>query len=79
MKKLLSIIFLTFFWSSTSYTSDLTDPNEIFKALHEIKSKGIYKGKTGFVMRRNNEKNFSKFLKSCPAIPNSAAPFFFAS
>jgi murein DD-endopeptidase MepM/ murein hydrolase activator NlpD len=71
MKKLLSIIFLTFFWSSTSYTSDLTDPNEIFKALHEIKSKGIYKGKTGFVMRRNNEKNFSKF----PIIlPKNSAP-----
>ena len=33
--------------------------------------KGIYKGKTGFVMRRNNEKNFSKF----PIIlPKNSAP-----
>ena len=57
MIKFLLIIFFTFFWSITNYASDLTDPNEIFKALHEIKSKGTYKGKTGFIMRKNNEKN----------------------
>ena len=71
MNKILIIIFLNFFWSTTSYASDLTDPNEIFKALHEIKTKGTYKGKTGFVMRKNNEKNFSKF----PIIlPKNSAP-----
>ena len=71
MKKLLLIISSIFFWAITGSASDLTDPDEIFKALHEIKSKGIYKGKTGFVMRRNNEKNFSKF----PIIlPKNSAP-----
>jgi len=49
------------FSSVSGNANDLTDANEIFKVLHEIKSKGFYKGKTGYVMRKNNEKKFSKF------------------
>ncbi|MDA8772898.1 M23 family metallopeptidase, partial [Candidatus Pelagibacter bacterium] len=71
MKKITLIVALICLLPVISNSSDLTDPNEIFKALHEIKSKGTYKEKTGFVMRRNNEKNFSKF----PIIlPNNSAP-----
>ena len=71
MKKLLTIIVLGLFSSVSGNANDLTDANEIFKALHEIKSKGFYKGKTGYVMRKNNEKNFSKF----PIIlPKNSAP-----
>ena len=71
MKKLLIIILLGLFSSVSGNTNDLTDANEIFKALHEIKSLGTYKGKTGQVMRKDNEKNFSKF----PIIlPKNSAP-----
>lgn len=71
MKKLLAILVLSLFSSVSGNASDLTDANEIFKALHEIKSKGSYKSKTGYVMRKDNEKNFSKF----PIIlPKNSAP-----
>ena len=71
MKKILLIIFLTFFWPITSHASDLTEPNEIFAAIHEIKTKGSYKGKTGYIMRKNNEKNYSKFPIK---LPDNSAP-----
>jgi murein DD-endopeptidase MepM/ murein hydrolase activator NlpD len=71
VKKFLAIIVMGLFSSVSGSANDLTDANEIFKALHEIKSKGFYKGKTGYVMRKNNEKNFSKF----PIIlPKNSAP-----
>ena len=71
MNKILLIIFLTLFWSITNYASDLTEPNEIFEAIHEIKTKGSYKGKTGYIMRKNNEKNYSKFPIK---LPDNSAP-----
>ena len=71
MKKLLLIILLTFFLTITSNASDLTDPNEIFEAIYEIKTKGSYKGKTGYIIRKNNEKNYSKFPIK---LPDNSAP-----
>ena len=71
MKKLLIFILLGLFSSISGNANDLTDANEIFKALHEIKSTGAYKGKTGYVMRKDKEKNFSRF----PIIlPKNSAP-----
>tara|TARA_B110000285_G_C14999541_1_gene550708 strand:+ start:222 stop:944 length:723 start_codon:yes stop_codon:yes gene_type:complete len=71
MKKLLAIIVLSLLWPVSGYSNDITDANEIFKALHEIKSGRTYNGKTGYVMRKNNEKNYSKF----PIIlPKNSAP-----
>ena len=71
MKKFLAIIVLSLFSSVSVNANDLTDANEIFKALHEIKSVGAYKGKTGYVMRKDNEKNFSKFPIT---LPKNSAP-----
>jgi|TARA_B100001059_G_scaffold218894_1_gene239492 murein DD-endopeptidase MepM/ murein hydrolase activator NlpD len=71
VKNFLTIIFIILLFPPSSNGNDLTDADEIYKALHEIKSGRTYKGKTGYVMRKDNEKNFSKF----PIIlPKNSAP-----
>ena len=61
MKKILVILFLFFLCPKLVYSNDITDANEIFEAIHKIKNGLKYKGKTGYVMRKDNEKNYSKF------------------
>ena len=61
MKKIFRILIMGLLISGNAYSDDLTDANIIFEAIHEIKNGLKYKGKTGYVMRKDNEKNYSKF------------------
>jgi hypothetical protein len=61
MKKLLLIIVLGLLLSGNAYSEDLTDTNIIFEAIYKIKNGQKFNGKTGYVMRNKNEKNYSKF------------------
>jgi len=61
MKKFLGIIALSLLLSGNAYSDDLTDPKIIFEAIYKIKNGQKFNGKTGYVMRKNNEKNHSKF------------------
>jgi len=71
MKKILGILVLGLLLSGNAYSDDLTDPKIIFEAIYKTKNGQKFNGKTGYVMRKDNEKNHSKFTI---ILPENSAP-----